>query len=151
MVNWYIYQNKLLWYFGGLVGWGILKWGKQKTPEPLGAFLYHSLSPSFPFFSLLLPFPIPFLPFRKERAFSSFPCSDTGKKSKYFYGKSLFSLIIVFPYFIENPRSSLVPLVVGKHVWIANYSEMGFMQRRITTHDSRPRQPWLKCDTQGDT
>lgn len=124
-----IYQNKLLRCFGGLVDWGFFEWGKQKTPEPLGLFLYLSFSPSFPLSFLFssLPFPISSLQ-EEKRAFSCFPCSDTGKKSKYFYEKHLFSSMIIFLYFTDNPRSLLVPLVGGKHLWIENHSEKWFMQ-----------------------
>lgn len=108
---------------------GFFEWGKQKTPEPLGLFLYLSFSPSFPLSFLFssLPFPISSLQ-EEKRAFSCFPCSDTGKKSKYFYEKHLFSSMILFLYFTDNPRSLLVPSVGGKHLWIANHSEKGFMQ-----------------------
>lgn len=128
---------------------------KEKNPEH-GGVVWGFVS--FLFFLFL------FIQIRKERESSAaspaqMQCTidlySTVRKTKYFYGKHLFSSMThFFSHFVEKPSSLLVPLVARKPFWIAIHSRNGIYAARGKTQPVTPpnrhRQPRLKHDTHDD-
>lgn len=141
MVNWYIYQNKLLWCFGGLIDWDFLS-EESRKPQNLWRFSF-----IFPF---LLPLPFPFFSFPLP-----FPISSLQERKRAFKWETPLLFSDCFSSLYRKPKEFIGPFGWWGSPFGQQITQKWDLcsQRRNTNPDSSQQapQPWLQCDTHSDT